>query len=367
MSDLLRRWRRFCWWAGALGIACSMLGLLTDRRMFFASYLEGYLICLGLTLGCLGIWIIHSLVGGQWGDPIDRIVQSAARALPWMALLFIPILLGMKSLFLWTDVARMRSDEVLSQKIWYLNAPFFLFRAIGYFAIWMILLRGLKLRSERATKDPMNPWTLKLQNWSGAGALVLFVSASFAVIDWVLSLAPYFYSTIWGPLVLMGMLLGSFSFCALAAIFLRRQERRYGQEASIPDVKLNDVGNLMLMSLILWMYMTFSQYLIIWSGRDQSGSELVQRPFHGRVGMVRTGDGRLGVYSAVSLPLDACCKKRFSASWLRGRTSSGHAVGMDGVAHRAQFFTDVYSFELDDIRFAGGARRNLAGNRRSGA
>jgi hypothetical protein len=256
MTGQLRRLRRRVWALAAIVTVPAIIGLGLDPHRFLVAYLEGYLIWMGIVLGCLGIWVIHNLVGGQWGDPIGRIVQASARTLPLMAVLFLPILLGMRAIFPWMDRARVLHDPVLSQKIWYLNVPFFIGRNIVFFAIWL---------SPAANDDLAAPGTQRLQNLSGLGALLLFFSASFAAFDWVLTLQPYYYSTLFGPFVLMGQLLGAFAFCTFGGIRLARLVE--GGEAVLAPEKLGDLGNLILMSIVLWMYMVFSQYLITWSGQ----------------------------------------------------------------------------------------------------
>jgi hypothetical protein len=255
------RFRRNAGITAVIGTAFSIFGFLADKKQFLVAYLEGYLMWLGITLGCLALWMIHNLVGGQWGDPIGRVVRAAVRTLPLLTLLFLPILLGIGDLFPWAS-PRFVNDPMIADKRWYLNSSFFLGRALFFFCLWWWLVRGLTDRSEKAGNDLASRETRRLQGWSGGGAVLLFFSASFAVVDWILSADPYYYSTIFPPLCLMGQLLGAFAFCTLSGIVLHSADKH-----EIPEQKLNDLGNLLLTSVILWMYMTFSQYLITWSGQ----------------------------------------------------------------------------------------------------
>src|SRR4051812_10038227 len=103
---------------------------------FFRSYLFGYLIFLGLALGCLGLLLLHSLVGGQWGKVSRRVLQAGADTLPWLALLFLPILIGLRHLYPWMDPARLSEAFTAGHKQIYFARSFFTLRAIAYFALW---------------------------------------------------------------------------------------------------------------------------------------------------------------------------------------------------------------------------------------
>src|SRR5213592_3944905 len=122
--------------AGALGGAVSLVGLLSNVRQFLQSYLMGYTLCLGVTLGCLALGMVHQLSGGAWGVVLRRPIGAASRVLPVMTLLFLPIALGMHRLYPWTNADLVARDEVLQHKQLYLNIPFFLVRAAIYFIVW---------------------------------------------------------------------------------------------------------------------------------------------------------------------------------------------------------------------------------------
>src|SRR5436309_13560860 len=110
--------------AGAAGLAVSFVGLLIDSRQFLQSYLMAYMLCLGVTLGCLALGMIHQLSGGAWGVLIRRPIGAATRTLPVMTLLFLPIALGVSRLYIWTNADLVAHDEILQHKHLYLNSPF---------------------------------------------------------------------------------------------------------------------------------------------------------------------------------------------------------------------------------------------------
>src|SRR3954471_4711256 len=119
--------------AGAIGAVVSLAGVFLDVRQFLQSYLMAYMLCLGVTLGCLALGMIHQLSGGAWGVLIRRPIGAATRTLPVMALLFLPIALGVTRLYVWTNANPVADDELLQHKPLYPTPPFWLARAAFYF------------------------------------------------------------------------------------------------------------------------------------------------------------------------------------------------------------------------------------------
>ena len=249
--------------AGAVGGALSLVGLLIDVRQFLQSYLMAYMLCLGVTLGCLALGMIHQLSGGAWGVVIRRPIGAAARVLPVMALLFLPIALGMTRLYVWTNANLVAHDEALQHKHLYLNIPFFLIRAAIYFLVWngvSYLLNTWSLEQDR-TADPR--FSRRMQILSGGGLVAYGVTITFASFDWMMSLEPHWFSTIYGVLIMGGQGLSALAFLIIVLVWL---SRRPPLDRIIVPAHFHDLGNLMLAFVMLWAYFSFSQYLIIWSG-----------------------------------------------------------------------------------------------------
>jgi hypothetical protein len=214
---------------------------------FCHSYLFAYLTILGVPLGCLGLLLLHSLVGGAWGDAVRDILQAGADTLPWLAVLFIPILLGLHHIYPWMDLSRMNSDSFSAgHKRIYFQVPFFILRAICYFVLWS----WIAYRQRRSDKG------------SGVGLLMYVFTVSFASFDWIMSLEPNWSSSIYGVMLMIGDVLSGLAFTILA---LDRQSRQSGGRSPIPEDTAHDLGNLLLAFVMLWAYMALSQYLIIWS------------------------------------------------------------------------------------------------------
>jgi hypothetical protein len=183
--------------------------------------------------------------------------------LPVMALLFLPILFGMRSLYEWANPEDVAKHPALGLKAGYLYGPFFLVRAAIYLAIWVgltFLMRWGSMEQD-TTSDP---WpTRRNQRISAPGLVVLFVSVTFAAIDWMMSIEPEWYSSIYGVMILIGWALSAMSVAVIAASMLANVRPLAGLTGA---EAFNELGNLLLAFTMLWAYMGFSQYLLIWSG-----------------------------------------------------------------------------------------------------
>jgi hypothetical protein len=249
--------------AGVAGLSVSALGGLFDPTQFFQSYLMAYLFCLGTTLGCLALGMVHQLSGGAWGVVLRRPIGGAVRVLPILTLLFLPILFGMSRLYIWTHADAVAADEALRHKRLYLNVPFFIIRAAIYFLAWnglSYLLNAWSLEQDR-TGDPRI--ARRMQRLSAGGLVAYGLTITFASFDWLMSISPDWYSTIYGVLIIAGQGLSALAFLIVVVAWL---SRRPPLDRIIRPEHFHDAGNLTLAFVMLWAYFAFSQYLIIWAG-----------------------------------------------------------------------------------------------------
>lgn len=249
--------------AGAAGAVVSLVGLFMNPAQFFQSYLTAYMFVLAATNGSLALAMIHQLSGGAWGVVTRRIIGAASRVLPVLTALFLPIALGMGYLYEWTHADVVSGDEVLRQKALYLNTGFFLARAFIYFAVWnglSFLLNKWSVDQDR-TGDPAI--ARKMQALSGGGLVAYGLTTTFASFDWMMSLDPHWYSTIYGVLIMGGQGLMAMAVIIIALTWLSRREPL---DTIVVPQHFHDLANLMLAFVLLWAYFSFSQYLIIYSG-----------------------------------------------------------------------------------------------------
>ena len=263
---LVQMQRRACL-VGAAGVVLALLGVWLNLAQFFRAYLVAYLFWSGLSLGCLALLMLHHVVGGAWGAMIRRLLEAATRTLPLMVVLFVPVLCGLTTLYSWSQPEVVAHDGLLQHKSGYLNVPFFVQRSAVYFAIWLLLMFFLNHWSRQQEEVAGAPQEHRVQRrlrlLSPAGLMLYVLTVTFAAVDWMMSLEPHWYSTLYGVVVLAGQMLAALAF----AIVL------IAQLAEVPPVStvltpqhLHDLGNLLLAFVMFWAYIAFSQFLIIWSG-----------------------------------------------------------------------------------------------------
>ena len=249
--------------AGAGGLGLTLVLALVFPATALPAYLVGYVYWVAIALGCLGLTSIYHLVGGSWGVPVRRIMEAGAVTIIPLAVLFLPIALGMNTLYVWTDKEYMSHHEALVHKEVYLNTISFLGRALLYFLLWSgfaLLYRGMSLRQDqRSDHGPSN----LLRGVAGPILALLFLSWTFGSIDWMMSREPEWPSTMYGVLSSVGALLETLSMLVVVSYVLRNESLMRG---TVTTSRLHDLGNLMLAFTMLWAYMSFAQFLIIWAG-----------------------------------------------------------------------------------------------------
>jgi hypothetical protein len=246
----------------AAGGAVGWFGWTRAPEQFFFSYLVAWLYWAGLSIGSISLLLLHNLTGGKWGDLIRPILRAAAAALPLMALLFLPIVLQPERLYEWANPSAVEHDPILQHKAPYLNVGFFQIRAAIYFALWFALLALLR-RQARVAPLPDTIADRRFRRLSGQGLALFGLAVTFASIDWVMSLEPHWFSTIFGVIWFGAWGLNALAFAIVVAAAVARQTpvlEPYHVDS------LHDLGKLLLGFTMFWAYVAFSQYFIIWYG-----------------------------------------------------------------------------------------------------
>lgn len=256
--------------AGGIGAAVCGIGLVMNPAQFVRSFLPAYMWMLSVALGSLGLAMVHQVSGGAWGVVIRRILGAATRTLPLLTILFIPIALGLHALYPWADAAHVAGDPILQWKQPYLNVPFFLARAAIYFIAWNAIAFFLNKWSveQDTTGDP--GVSRRMQLLSAGGLLAYGLTITFAGFDWLMSLEPHWFSTIYGVLIMGGQALSAMAFSIIVLAWL---VRRAPFNELITANHFHDLGNLMMGFTMLWTYFGFSQYLIIWAANIPEETE----------------------------------------------------------------------------------------------
>ena len=265
-TDGLSRLRGRSVMFGVVGLVLMAVGWLTQGRAeFLQSYLIGFIFWMGITMGSLALLMVQYLSGGAWGMVARRIFEAATRNLPLMLVLFLPIALNLPVLYEWVR-PEAASDPVIQEKAAYLNVGFFFVRAAIFFAIWgglaFFFNRWSKEQDDSAPRLP-GPKDGRFRVLSGPGLVLYMLTLTFMSVDWILSLAPHFYSTIFGILMLGGQGLSTMAFTILTLAALARFKPM--SDIVEPD-HFHDLGKLMLAFVMLWAYFNVSQLIIIYSG-----------------------------------------------------------------------------------------------------
>jgi hypothetical protein len=249
---------------GAILIAAAWL---TGGKHFYFSYLVGYMGVLGICLGALFFTMIQHITRAGWSVSVRRVTENIAGTLPLMALLFVPILVGFHDLYHhWLNqdayvVGGNSYDAVLDGKKGYLNQTFFFVRVAIYFTVWIGLawfFRSNSLKQDE-TGDPRI--SLKLSRVAAPGLLLFAMSTTFAAFDWIMSLDPHWFSTIFGVAYFAGGFMAFFAFTILLTRWLGR--KGYLKEA-ITQEHYHDLGKFLFTFMVFWTYTNFSQYMLIW-------------------------------------------------------------------------------------------------------
>ena len=259
----LHRVQRVAVGVSAIALVVCVLAGFGNLTQFLRSYLVAYVFWVGGALGCLALLMIHHVTGGAWGVAIRRVLESGARTLPMMAILFLPIAFGVRRLYEWAQPERVAQDPLLQHQALYLNVPFFLARTAFYFIAWSLVVRALTRWSLRqdASFDPLPGQRLELI--SRGGLLLMGLTMTFAAIDWTMSLQPHWSSTIYGVIFMGGSALTAFAVVIPVVALLSVNPP---VEGHVSNDQLSDLGKLLLAFVMLWAYFSLSQFLITWSG-----------------------------------------------------------------------------------------------------
>jgi hypothetical protein len=253
-----------------IGAICALLGIvgcvilgIANPKQFFFSWLVSFLFFLSLALGALFFVLIQYAAQGGWGIVLRRIGETTFATVPVIAALFLPVLLGLHDLYEWSHAEAVANDALLRWKAPYLNVPFFLIRAALYFGIWsfiaILYYRGS--RGQDVTGDP--GVSARLRRFAGPSIIVLALTQTFASVDWIMSLTPHWYSTMFGVYFFAGSFVGFIALLSLVAVAMRGAGLL---DTVISAEHLQDIGKLLFAFTVFWAYIAFSQFFLIWYG-----------------------------------------------------------------------------------------------------
>lgn len=244
-----------------VGGAVTAFGYSSAHDSFFAAYLTAFIFWFNLTLGSLAIAMLHGLSGGGWGTTVRRVVEAGYETLPIIALAFVPIWLFHRDIYEWSDPAFMQHVPALARKAAYLNVDAWRLRAVILFASWFVSAGLLRVFAPGDSAD--EPRRLqRLQTVSGIGLFAYVFSLTIATVDWVMSLEPHWFSTMYGVLYIA---LQAVAALALAIVVVSRCADLPPWTKLVRADRLHDLGTLLFAFVMFSAYVQLMQFLIVWS------------------------------------------------------------------------------------------------------
>jgi hypothetical protein len=246
---------------GVLGLVLSGIGYAVNHAQFYHSWLVAFAFWASVGIGGYFLTLIHHLTGAVWSVVIRRLPETFMAILPFMLILFIPIIFGMHDLYHWTHQDAVAHDHLLQEKAPYLNTPFFIIRTVLFFAIWTLFGRLLYKYSIQNDVNGDAGLLAKSKKISPIAVILFAFTVSFASFDWLMSLDPHWYSTIFGVYYFAGSIMATYAFVTLFVLFF---EKIGPLQGLISKEHYHDLGKLTFTFTIFWAYMAFSQYFLIW-------------------------------------------------------------------------------------------------------
>jgi hypothetical protein len=249
---------------GIMGIVGAAVGFFMDGPAFFRAWLPPFVFWFLIASGALGVLMLQYVTGGEWGVLIRRPLGAAARTIPLFILFGLPIAFGLKHIYVWANHDIVAHDVLLQQKAqWWLNPTGWIIRSLIYFALLTLWAWRIRVLSLRFYEDRSPYVELSRRKWSAAGLLMFVLTLTFVSVDWVMSLEPKWYSSMFGIAFTVGAALSAFAF---VTFFLTLLSDNPAMKGILKPMHFRDLGNLMLAFTMLWAYTNFSQFLLIWYG-----------------------------------------------------------------------------------------------------
>ena len=248
---------------GVVGWTASGYGWATNSYDFYASYLVNYMFFLTIGWGALFFVAIQHITSAGWSVTVRRIMENLMITLPVMALLFLPVAIGVPDLYEWGQPGFFDtvSNPGLRFKAEFFSPTWYVMRTVIYFAVWIILSTALYKNSVAQDTGLNLEARANLRWWSAPGVLALMITATMASVDWVMSLDPHWYSTMFGVYLVSG---GALAFMSMVTLICLMLHRAGMLTKSITREHFHDLGKWMFALTIWWGYIAFSQYMLIW-------------------------------------------------------------------------------------------------------
>lgn len=244
-----------------VGTVLSLVAFFVDQERAIFNYLVTYMMIVSIGLGSLFLIALEYIAGADWSTPIRRVPEFFATLLPVLLVLVIPILVFNHDLFHWAHKEAVEQDKILQSKAPYLNQSFFIIRTFVFIGLWVLFFWVMTKNSRKQDETKDQTLTTKNIRFSAVFILIFAVSITFTAIDFMMSLQPHWFSTIYGVYYFAGTVVASLAAVTLAVIYLK--EKGYFSPWMTDD-HLFSLGALMFAFINFWAYIAFSQFMLIW-------------------------------------------------------------------------------------------------------
>jgi hypothetical protein len=277
VADINKDHLRLSGFAAKIGPILAVVGVLFlalsaalgsgEWTAFWKSYLFGWMVAVGIALGAMFFVLLQHMTRSGWSITVRRLAEAMAKNLKWMWMLFVPILvLVLKGsgdlLYQWGDTELMEHDHMLHAKATYLSSGFWSIRAVAYLLIWAVIATLYFRWSTAQDRDGDVKWTHKMQKWAPLCMILYALSQSYASIDWIMTLQPKWFSTMFAVYFFSATMAGFFAMMILLARFLQKTGH---VQQSITTEHYHDLGKWLFgLGVVFWAYIGFSQYMLIW-------------------------------------------------------------------------------------------------------
>lgn len=258
------RWakgRNVLMFAALVSIVLCVVGYINDPARFFRSYTVAFGFCVATGIGAFFFVIVQFLTGSAWSVTVRRIMENIMITLPFCAVLFIPIAFGLKDIYSWTNPAVVAASAAMQKKASFMSQENFIIRAYIYFALWAVWIFAIYRQSTKQDTEKSIRQMHILSRWSAPGLILAIVMGTLACYDWLMSLEPTWYSTIFGLYIISGGALTFFSIVTLVSLGFRRAGIL---KNSITVEHYHDLGKWLFACTAFYTYIAFAQYLLIW-------------------------------------------------------------------------------------------------------
>ena len=245
----------------AVGLILGVVAFFVDHSRAVFNYLIAFTFMISIGVGALFLIALEYIVGADWSVPIRRVVEFFAAIIPLLALLVIPLLFNIGELFHWSHPEAVADDKILQGKAPYLSVSFFIIRVFVLIGLWSLFyFFFIKNSKKQDTTKDQKLTTINIR-LSAVFIPIFAVTISVAAMDWLMSIEPHWFSTIFGVYFFAGTVIAALAAVTLATVLLK--ENGYLHPAMTND-HLYSLGALLFAFVNFWGYIAFSQYMLIW-------------------------------------------------------------------------------------------------------